>query len=245
MPRDLVDGLYEHVVTGTLAHDLAALDPLRGREVTGLDPASAHEALAQHLIVEVQGALASVPISERPKIQVEIVNQLLEVLRSLVPGLDESIEDSRVEPPGQELRAVFRGARPVRPTTPLTSSTLLTRNRADPSLGAELAREIASADRIDALVAFITVGGVRALSGALESFARRGGGERLRMLTTVFTGTTEPSAVESLARLPGARVKISYDTRRTRLHAKAWLFQDCSDSTLTTRISAPFGRYVN
>ena len=28
-----------------------------------------------------------------------------------------------------------------------------------------------------------------------------------------------------LAALPGAQVKISYDIRRTRLHAKAWLFQ--------------------
>jgi len=27
-----------------------------------------------------------------------------------------------------------------------------------------------------------------------------------------------------LASLPGAEVKVSFDTRRTRLHAKAWLF---------------------
>jgi hypothetical protein len=130
MPRDLVDGLYEHVITGALARDLAALAPERGREVIGLDPADAHSALARHLAIEVERVLAGVPIAERPQAQVEIVNKLLDEIRSLVPGMDEAIEDASIEPPGQGLRAVFHGARPVRPTTPLASSTLLTRNPA-------------------------------------------------------------------------------------------------------------------
>ncbi len=46
--------------------------------------------------------------------------------------------------------------------------------------------------------------------------------------TTTFTGTTELVALDALARLPGAEVRVSYDTRRTRLHAKAWLFQRSS-----------------
>jgi superfamily II DNA or RNA helicase len=46
----------------------------------------------------------------------------------------------------------------------------------------------------------------------------------MRVLTTTFTGTTEREALNQLARLPGVRVKVSYDVRRTRLHAKAWLF---------------------
>jgi superfamily II DNA or RNA helicase len=49
-------------------------------------------------------------------------------------------------------------------------------------------------------------------------------GVRLRLLTTTFTGVTQVAALDTLARLPGAEVRISYDTRRTRLHAKAWLF---------------------
>jgi superfamily II DNA or RNA helicase len=103
---------------------------------------------------------------------------------------------------------------------------LLTRNRAEPSIGGELEREIATADRIDVVVAFITVGGVRMLREALESFTRQGNGQtRLRVLTTTFSQTTELAAVEMLANLPATQVKISYDTRRTRLHAKAWLFQ--------------------
>jgi len=45
----------------------------------------------------------------------------------------------------------------------------------------------------------------------------------------VFTGTTEVRAVEALAALAGAEVRISYDVRRTRLHAKAWLFERSSE----------------
>src|SRR5690348_9274755 len=46
----------------------------------------------------------------------------------------------------------------------------------------------------------------------------------MRLLTTTFTGTTEVEALDQLAALPGVSVKVSYDVRRTRLHAKAWLF---------------------
>jgi superfamily II DNA or RNA helicase len=109
---------------------------------------------------------------------------------------------------------------------------LLTRNRAEPALGRELACELGTADRVDAIVAFVTVGGVRLLGEALEEFSARGVGLRFRLLTTVFSGTTQAEAMDRLGRLPGVQIKISYDVRRTRLHAKAWLFH--RDSGLST-----------
>lgn len=228
MAGRLADGLYEQVVTGALAVDLAALAGERHANVEALDSADAHSVLARHLAAEVERALAAVPHTERPNAQVAIVNGLLNELWRLAGVTEESADvaaGGKVEPPGKELLAVYQTAPYERPQTPLASSTLLTRNRAEPSLGGELAREVASADRIDVLVAFITVGGVRLLRDALESFARRSSTQvRLRILTTVFTQTTELEAVELLASLPGAEVKVSYDTRRTRLHAKAWLF---------------------
>lgn len=228
MAERLAEGLYEHVVTGALAIGLKALDGESQSIVEPLDPADSHAVLARYLAAEVERTLAAVPQAKRPSAQVELINGLLDHLQQLTRTTGESATPtsvSRVEAPGQELLAVFKTAPHERPQTPLASSTLLTRNRAEPSLGGELAREVASADRIDMLVAFITIGGVRLLRDALEAFAQRSNGQlRLRILTTVFTQTTELEAVELLATLPGAQVKVSYDTRRTRLHAKAWLF---------------------
>lgn len=228
MPGQLADGLYEQVVTGALAVDLASLDRERKSQVEPLDTADSHSVLARHVALEVERALAAVPHAERVPAQLAIVNGLLDELHRIAGHSERGSVGAagrRVEPPGRELLAVYETSPYERPRTPLASSTLLTRSRAEPSLGGELEREVASADRIDVLVAFITVGGVRLLRDALEAFARRSTTEvRLRVLTTVFTQTTELEAVDLLASLPGAEVKVSYDTRRTRLHAKAWLF---------------------
>ncbi len=226
----LADGLYEQVVTGDVARELVRLEPERAANTAPLEPADSSARLSRYLAGEVERALAMVPHAERPTAQVEVINRLLDELRTITLGAEAPRDvrepsDPRIELPAKELRSIFRGAAYERPQTPLASTTLLTRNRAEPSLGGELAREVASADRIDVLVAFITVGGVRLLRDALETFARRSSADvRLRVLTSVFTQTTDFEAVELLAGLPGAEVKVSYDVRRTRLHAKAWLF---------------------
>ena len=49
-------------------------------------------------------------------------------------------------------------------------------------------------------------------------------GKPLRVITTVYTGSTERKALDWLVNL-GAQVKVSYDTQSTRLHAKAWFFR--------------------
>ena len=92
----------------------------------------------------------------------------------------------------------------------------------DLRVGLEVRRELASADAVDILVSFVKWNGVRIIRPELAAFAARNP-RRLRVLTTTYLGATDPEAVEELIGL-GAEVRVSYDARRTRLHAKAWLF---------------------
>ncbi len=109
-----------------------------------------------------------------------------------------------------------------RPVTPIWESSLFTGATADPRLDHELVQEIHSADRIDFLVAFIRWSGLRLLRQALEDAVNRG--IRVRVITTSYMGASESRAVEWLASLPNVEIKVSYDTDRTRLHAKAYHF---------------------
>jgi len=227
----LPEGAYEHLVTTSLAEAIGetrALTP----QIVALDDADSPIVLARHVGREIQRALASLPAEGRAERAREMIEKFLaDLARYVSADVAEAIHGEQLDPPARKLLALSRGAPPERPRTPLSTSTLLTRNRAESSLGHELAREIAIADRIDAIIAFVTVGGVRAIIESLERFTLRPG-SKLRLLTTTFTGTTEIAALDRLAGLPNAEVRISYDTRRSRLHAKAWMFH--RDTGLTT-----------
>ncbi len=230
--RRLAEGVYEHVVTEGIEGDLAGLPTEIRRAIELLGQADGHLALARHLGQEVARVLGSLPHKERLEVGRELVSRLIGDLASLQGIETDGIKDQQIPKPARRLMAIHRGAAPERPPTPLAVSTLLTRNRAEPSLGDELAREIAIADRVDAVVAFVTVSSVRAILDALETFVRRSDRRRMRPLTTVFNGITEATALDHLGKLPGVEIRVSYDVRRKRLHAKAWLFH--RDSGLTT-----------
>src|SRR6185369_1765633 len=94
----------------------------------------------------------------------------------------------------------------------------LTNAPGEPGVGSQLRTEVHSADRIDVVMAFIRMSGIRPLLDALRRHCEAH--RSLRVLTTTYTGSTEREALESV----GAEVRVSYDVGATRLHAKAWLF---------------------
>ena len=109
-----------------------------------------------------------------------------------------------------------------RPFTPLSESSLFTGAQTDPPLANELVLEMASVDGVDILVSFIKWSGLRLLAGALQELSDRG--VPIRLITTSYMGASDARAVEWIARLATAQVRVSYDTKRTRLHAKAYHF---------------------
>ena len=109
-----------------------------------------------------------------------------------------------------------------RPETPLSESSLFTGSPSDPQLVHELLQEMPSADGVDILVSFIKWSGLRLLMPGLEELSGRG--VPVRVITTSYMGASDAEAIEWLAALPNVTVRISYDTDRTRLHAKAYHF---------------------
>lgn len=236
----LPDGLYDLLLTEGLARSLADLDPSRA-DVSALEGGAA-EFLADVITRQLSTILDDVSgdEAEKAKRQLELVNGLLVILRQRLAGSSADGASAAgevvdlVAPPLRVLRAVQRDQQfPVSPEIGLGVPWLFTAGKGSPSLLQEIRRELASSDQVDILVSFITVSGVHKLQDVLRQIMAKGAQQqvqaqpktRLRILTTTYTGATEACALDELARLPGCEVRVSLDGRRTRLHAKAWLFQ--------------------
>ena len=223
----LVQGLYEQTITAALNREIREVDAeLIARE--GLDPAEAHEVLAGHLAQLARRALASVSGDGNTllKRQVAAANAIATAILAVAPNAN-SADDLVHESAERLIEVLERTALPSppkltpRPNIPLSASALLVNGRDQPRIGTEVQRELESADQVDLLCAFVKWHGLRVLEQQLEALTRRGA--ELRVLTTTYVGATERRALDRLVAM-NARVKISYETRMTRLHAKAWLF---------------------
>jgi superfamily II DNA or RNA helicase/HKD family nuclease len=214
-------GLYERLITANLKAKLLEFDPARGRITKStIEKAEAHLTLARHIEAAVARALRSLPADEREAAQVSVVNDILNGLKASGELLDTPVEQLDSIVPATTGFGESRSI--VAPLVPLSASDLLVNARGEPCLAHALAHEIPSADSIDLLCAFVRWHGLRVLEDQLRAHCQAG--RPLRVITTVYTGSTERKALDWLVSL-GAEVKISYDTLSTRLHAKAWLFR--------------------
>lgn len=217
-------GIYEQLITDALAARLSALDEQRVR-TSRLDPGDAHEAIARHLHELTRIALRAAGGSDDAAIarQIALANRIATVL-------DEAAgPDARIAARAAELHEILPatvGSASVvplrRPEVPLSTSALLMNGRGQPSVGHEINAELASADRVDLLCAFVKWHGVRLIDDAVRALRARPG-TRMRLITSTYMGATEVRAIERLARL-GVEVRLSFEDQATKLHAKAWLF---------------------
>lgn len=227
--ENLPHGLYERLIDVALDERLSELDPdliQRAR----LDPVEADVLLARHIARLAYRALRTIGSADPVDVEAKVAaaNTIIHQLAAAAPKALDAAGDALTDAEQRVLYAITQASPtpgkpvpPPRPEVPLSQAALLVNGRAQPRIGTELARELESADSVDLLCAFIRWYGIRTLQPQLERLLRRGA--RLRVLTTTYTGSTERKALDYLARL-GADVRISYDTRTTRLHAKAWLF---------------------
>lgn len=227
---ELHDGLYDQVLTDALWEAITGATNETGRTLKPLTAEDAPERLAEALASQLTRILDDLGGDGPEKLQrqLELVNSILIDVRQRLGKIGDRI--GAFASPLQLLHAVHRHSpTPVLPDTGLALPWLFTAGKGSPSLLTELRRELAACDQVDILVSFITHSGVRKLLDILQSVTAVGADgqprTRMRILTTTYTGATEIQALDELAGLPGCEIRVSLDGRRTRLHAKAWLFQ--------------------
>ncbi len=226
MTRRLHSGIYEDLLTAALEAEVNARKA-EGLwvDVTSADSTVRPELLARHVYHLLRRALEGIPEEDgaQPANQVALANRLVDVLVEHGAVADDRVaESARLLLEAAERRALSGTPLAIpRPTLSLRRTGLLVNGRRDVQIASEIAREIPSADRIDLLCAFVRHSGLRLFRSELEDRVREGA--QVRVIASVYTGSTERRALDALVDL-GAQVKISYEIARTRLHAKAWLF---------------------
>ena len=226
----LKDGLYEQVINNKLDTELAeCTDKLS--TTASIDKAEASKVLSKYLTEVVEKGLDNI-IDNGGDIssQVELVNKIVSVIKDETNESDFS--EMSVAERAEQLLSLFdkknsllalnENADIVRPETSIAQSSLFTGAIHEPQMYTELKKEIVSCNKIDMLVSFIKWSGLRLIMDELTTFTKNGG--ELRIITTSYMGATDVKAIEELRKLPNTQIKVSYDTKRTRLHAKTYVF---------------------
>jgi len=215
-------GLYEQLVTKHLQQAMERLDPPLKAVCSKLDPGESPFVIGQYLGQNISNLLTRITGKNKLKKQIDVCNKILALVsKAIEQDIENHLQvDLRAHRLVQVRNTNF--ANHPRPETPLSVSSLLTATSGDPSLVSQLKQEILHADRIDILVSFIKWSGIRIIKDELEEFTQHG---KLRVITTSYLGATDLKAVQHILNLPNTEVKVSFDTRRTRLHAKAYIFQ--------------------
>lgn len=226
----LKQGLYEQVVNTEIKDELRQL-PEDSKHIEKIDAAESSSVLTQYLSEVVHKGLDRIA-GDDISAQLNLVNKIVDLISQ--ETAQDDLRDFTVGDEGEQLFALLSRDDPMmrigqkkakdlpRPETSIAQSSLFTGAVHEPQMFSELKKEIASADRVDMLVSFVKWSGLRLIIDDLQRFAERGG--RLRVITTTYMGATDVKAVEALHNLPNTEIRVSYDTERTRLHAKAYMF---------------------
>ncbi len=220
-------GLYEQVINKDLSNEIDATEQLI--EKRSIDKAEASKVLSGYLAEVIEKGLSQLA-GDDTESQLRLANKIVSAVTELTG--DDEFDGLSVDKRSEQLLAVanmqnnpdaIKGQiRMLRPETSLAASSLFTGAVHEPQMMTELKKEIVSANKIDMLVSFIKWSGLVLILDELSEFTSHGG--HLRVITTSYMGATDVKAVEELSKLPNTEIKVSYDTERTRLHAKSYVF---------------------
>ena len=225
----LHDGLYEQIINKALDSELSGSDKLS--QTAPIDTAEASKVLAKYVAEVVERGLDHLKDNGGDlNAQVALANQIINTI--ITETKDSDFDALSVAERAEQLLALFDRqntiwavddkAEVVRPETSIAQSSLFTGAVHEPQMYTELKKEIVSCNRIDMLVSFIKWSGLRLIMDELTAFTQNGG--ELRIITTSYMGATDVKAIEELRKLPHTQIKVSYNTKITRLHAKAYIF---------------------
>lgn len=224
-------GLYEQVINNALKSQLAQIPAARKYSIP-IDKAEAPKVLSQYLANIIQKGLENVAKNGGDiAAQINLTNQIVELIQKATQEAD--FASLSVDQQAQQLIALLQEKDPLlvagkkadsipRPESSIAQSSLFTGAIHEPPMYTELKKEIVTSDCIDMLVSFIKWSGLRLLIDELRNFTQNGG--ILRIITTSYMGATDVKAIEELRKLPNTQIKVSYNTKQTRLHAKAYIF---------------------
>lgn len=231
----ITEGLYEDVINKILDRKIkdAEEDYYIGRET--IDNEESSRILADYLTDVIKTSLDNIKDNKEEGIkkQIKLINKVVSTI--VEETGNNELEDYSVEDVGEQLLSIYTkknkiesvskkntNLKVIRPETSIAQSSLFTGAVKEPQMMSELKKEIITSDRIDMIVSFIKWSGLRVIIDELKEFTQKGG--NLRVITTSYMGATDVRAIEELSKLENTEIKISYDTKITRLHAKSYIF---------------------
>jgi len=224
MRDEIYRGLYDEIISEYLKNKLQNLETDQFKVIKeSLDQEEASLYISKYIQLIAQEAIESSKKDGLNKV-ISLSNRIINFIKSEISAT--SFQDNIT---AQLLKAVLKKERQInsetnqltQPGIPLSQSELLVNARGEYRIGNELKKEIQSADQIDLICSFIKWSGIRIIKDELTQFTEKA--KTIRVITTVYMGASDQKAINFLKQI-GAKVKVSFDTRRTRLHAKAWNF---------------------
>ena len=227
------EGIYESIIYLALKKklDLISRDRFLIHELE-VDPTEASIILTNYLSKLIMIALKEFKDNNQVEQQIKFINDLIHFIDNelhLELSNDLILQEGRiltaiVSKIAKTDEQIINSIKESLPLTGLRTSSLFTGSNAEISIDSELERDILSANRILWIVSFIRWSGLRIFERAIKEFTNRENAE-FKIITTTYMAASEPKALDFLSRLPRTEIRVSYQTKLERLHAKSYIFE--------------------